>query len=99
MSKYEKKNGDIALFEQTNRTNPKAPPWKGTLLWNGEELEVALWPKRDGAMLAGNVQPKRAKGENQPPQNQAMAKYDSEKPKTYPSEDVFGFDEGDQVPF
>lgn len=68
---YERQNGDIAVFYQNNKTNPKAPDYKGTILWNGEEMEIALWSKRDNGMLTGKMQPKRAKGEYQkPPQNQ-----------------------------
>lgn len=55
---YEKKEGDIAVFFQKNKTNDRAPDWKGEVLIDGELKTVALWIKNDG-MLAGKVESKR----------------------------------------
>lgn len=105
---YERSHGDIAVFYQNNKTNPKAPDYKGTVLWNGEAMEIALWSKRDNGMLTGKMQPKRAKGEYQKP---AGAAYDASVKignKTISAkqvvasmrDDVFGFGEDeDLVPF
>ena len=61
MSTYQKKDGDISVF--TNQSdNANAPSWKGNLLLNGVEYQVALWRKQGakGEFLAGNVQVNRS---------------------------------------
>lgn len=91
---YERKDGDLVLFKQTNRTNPKAPEFKGTLLHHGVEWDVAVWEKREGMMLTGNMQPKRAKGEYQkPPHTQPAPK----EYKVIEDSDPFGFES--ELPF
>jgi hypothetical protein len=63
MSTYQKKDGDISVF--TNQSdNANAPSWKGSLLLNGVEYQVALWRKQGakGEFLAGNVQVKQQRG-------------------------------------
>lgn len=92
---YQRKDGDIVMFKQVNRTNPKAPEFKGTILWNGVEYDVACWEKREGMMLTGNMQAKRAKGENQPyvPQSQPAPK----EYKIIEDSDPFGFES--EIPF
>lgn len=58
---YEQRLGDIAIFQETDKKNDKAPDWKGTMVVPegakpGDKMEVALWRKGDkGTMLAGSV--------------------------------------------
>ena len=76
MSNYQKRDGDISVF--TNHSdNANAPSWKGNLLLNGVEYQVALWRKQGtkGEFLAGNVQVKQ-----QPSPN--SAEYYAGKPKS-----------------
>ena len=42
---YEPKHGDISLFRNEKRTNDNQPTIRGTLHWNGEKIEISLWPK------------------------------------------------------
>ena len=49
---YEKKDGDISLFEN-KKTNDRQPDWKGELLLNGVTYDVALWSRRGGTILSG----------------------------------------------
>ena len=68
MSNYQKKDGDISVF--TNHSdNANAPAWKGNLLLNGVEYQVALWRKQGakGEFLAGNVQVKQQTAERPAP--------------------------------
>jgi len=51
---YEKKDGDISLFEN-KKTNDRQPDWKGDLLLNGVTYEVALWSRKDGTILSGTA--------------------------------------------
>jgi hypothetical protein len=63
---YEQREGDIAIFQEREKKNPKGPDWKGTALINGQKMEVALWMKGDkGTMLAGSIKPAREAGERQ----------------------------------
>ena len=65
MSTYQKKDGDISVFTN-NSDNANAPSWKGNLLLNGVEYQVALWRKQGakGEFLAGNVQVKQQPSPN-----------------------------------
>lgn len=63
---YEQREGDIAIFQEREKKNPKGPDWRGTALINGQKMEVALWMKGDrGTMLAGSVKPVQERGERQ----------------------------------
>jgi hypothetical protein len=66
MSTYQKKDGDISVFNN-HSDNANAPSWKGNLLLNGVEYQVALWRKQGakGEFLAGNVQQKQQTVERQ----------------------------------
>lgn len=56
MSKYEQKEGDIAIFmEKTVEGN--RPQWTGKALIDGKERDVSMWIKSD-TMLAGKIQDK-----------------------------------------
>lgn len=51
---YERKDGDIVIYEERNKKSDKAPDWTGTVLIEGVEYRIALWHKgRNGTMLAG----------------------------------------------
>ena len=62
---YEQRPGDISVFSETEKTNERAPDWKGSMIVPdgvkpGDKLEVAFWAKGDrGTMLAGSVKPPR----------------------------------------
>jgi hypothetical protein len=62
---YEQRPGDISIFAETDKTNERAPDWKGSMIVPdgvkpGDKLEVAFWAKGDrGTMLAGSVKPPR----------------------------------------
>lgn len=45
MSKYEQKEGDIAIFLEDLEGN--RPLFKGTALVDGQKRDIALWPKKD----------------------------------------------------
>lgn len=67
---YEKREGDIALF-QNKKADPsnKQPTMKGDLLLNGITYEVACWTKltRDGdKFLAGNAKVKQSQTAEKP---------------------------------
>ena len=49
---YEKRDGDISLFEN-KKTHDRQPDWKGELLLNGVTYEVALWSRKGGTILSG----------------------------------------------
>ena len=51
---YEQREGDIAVFRNDNKTNEKAPDWKGTAVINGQKMAVAFWEK-NSRMLAGSI--------------------------------------------
>lgn len=55
---YEKKEGEVSLFENDKQGNDKRPDLKGTALIDGKEYEIALW-KRESAkgmkFLAGSI--------------------------------------------
>jgi len=65
---YERKDGDFVLFKNDRKTNPKAPDYKGTILINGEELELAAWKKegKNGTFMAGSAKPKQERGNRRP---------------------------------
>ena len=93
MSTYQKKEGDISVF--TNQSdNANAPSWKGNLLLNGIEYQVALWRKQGakGEFLAGNVQVKQ-----QPSAN--SADYYAGKPNAESHNNLNIQDNGNDLPF
>jgi len=51
---YEKKDGDISVFRNETKTG-RQPDFRGELLLNGVNYEVALWERRDGDILSGTV--------------------------------------------
>lgn len=58
MSKYEQKEGDIAIFKVKD-VKGNHPQWTGRALIDGKEKDVSLWIKGDsGTMLAGQIKPK-----------------------------------------
>ncbi|MDO9334960.1 MAG: hypothetical protein Q7T61_01035 [Caulobacter sp.] len=86
---YEKKPGDIAIFKEKNKTNDRAPDWKGDLITpSGEKLQIALWLKSD-TMLAGKVEPPRQREERQ---------QEVSPPRDQPRE-AFTADLDDEIPF
>ena len=93
MSTYQKKDGDISVFTN-NSDNANAPSWKGNLLLNGVEYQVALWRKQGakGEFLAGNVQVKQ-----QPSPN--SAEYYAGKPKAESHNNLNIQDNGSDLPF
>jgi hypothetical protein len=93
MSTYQKKDGDISVFTN-NSDNANAPSWKGNLLLNGVEYQVALWRKQGakGEFLAGNVQVKQ-----QPSAN--SADYYAGKPKAESHNNLNIQDNGSDLPF
>ena len=93
MSTYQKKDGDISVFTN-NSDNANAPSWKGNLLLNGVEYQVALWRKQGakGEFLAGNVQVKQ-----QPSAN--SAEYYAGKPKSESHNNLNIQDNGNDLPF
>lgn len=57
---YEKRDGDIAVFKETDKKNEKGPDWKGEALIDGKKYEVAFWARGGkGTMLAGSIKPAR----------------------------------------
>ena len=83
---YEQKPGDIAIFQERDKRNDKAPDWKGTLLTpDGQKLQVALWRKSD-TMLAGRVEQPRRNDDANPRQE-----------RTYASRETAPLD--DEIPF
>ena len=92
MSNYQKRDGDVSLFANNNAT-PNSPYWKGNLLLNGVEYQVALWRKQGakGEFLAGNVQVKQ-----QPSPN--SAEYYAGKPKSESHNQQF-IPNGSDLPF
>lgn len=61
MPPYDKRDGDVAVFKNTRKTNPKAPDYKGDALVNGVVMEVGLWLKKDkngNTFLVGTIKPK-----------------------------------------
>jgi hypothetical protein len=58
---YEQRAGDISVFMERDKKNPKGPDWKGSYTDdNGVKWEVALWAKgSNGTMLAGSIKPAR----------------------------------------
>jgi hypothetical protein len=59
---YEKRDGDISVFQDKKKTNDKAPDWTGTALMDGIEYRVAFWQK-SATMLAGKIEIARKKQE------------------------------------
>ena len=44
---YEKKDGDMVIFANSNRKTEKHPSLTGELLLGGTTYDIALWPKPD----------------------------------------------------
>jgi len=63
---YEKRDGDISVFQDKKKTNDKAPDWTGTALMDGIEYRVAFWQK-SATMLAGKIEIARKKQDDAPP--------------------------------
>jgi len=54
---YEQRPGDISVFKEKTKTNPKAPDWRGTYTdQDGIKWEVSFWDKSP-TMLAGSIKP------------------------------------------
>ena len=43
---YDNPEGSGAVFFQANKKNDKAPDWKGKFVWQGQELELAMWERK-----------------------------------------------------
>jgi hypothetical protein len=68
---YQPKDGDGSLFQNDRKTNDKQPDYRGKVLWNGQELEIAGWKKSTQAgkpWLSLKVQEKRQKPDDVVPQ-------------------------------
>ena len=54
---YEKKEGDFSLFPNNRKTKDNQPDWRGSILINGEERELAAWTKSGskGSFLSGKL--------------------------------------------
>jgi hypothetical protein len=59
---YEKRDGDISVFQDKKKTNDKAPDWTGAALMDGIEYRVVFWQKSP-TMLAGKIEIARKKQE------------------------------------
>lgn len=69
---YQRKDGQGALFQNDKRGNSARPDWRGDVLLNGVEYEIAAWDKqtRGGKdYLSLSVKPKQARQERQQPQS------------------------------
>jgi hypothetical protein len=56
---YEKKNGDIAVFKNKNKTKETQPDWTGDALIDGTLYRVSFWDKSP-TMLTGKIDKKDA---------------------------------------
>jgi hypothetical protein len=84
---YEQREGDIAVFRNDNKTNERAPDWKGTAVINGQKMAVAFWEK-NSRMLAGTIKiDTYVKGEG------------AAKPETVASSKASDDIDEDQIPF
>lgn len=45
MADFEMKDGDMAIFKNKDKKEPKHPDYKGKMMVNGEVLDIALWVK------------------------------------------------------
>jgi hypothetical protein len=52
---YEKRDGDIAVFKERNKTNERGPDWSGDALIDGVTYRVAFWQKST-TMLSGKIE-------------------------------------------
>lgn len=75
MSKYEQKEGDIAIFKVKDHQGNR-PEWTGRALINGKEMDVSLWVKSP-TMFAGQIKDKWVPDNSQ-----------QDAPQTEPSNDV-----------
>ena len=68
MSTYQKKDGDISVFNN-HSDNANAPAFKGNLLLGGVDYQVSLWRKQGakGEFLAGSVQVRQQSAERPAP--------------------------------
>lgn len=54
MPQYDRKDGDIVLYQERDKKTDKSPDWTGTVLIEGVEHRIALWERGGrGTMLAG----------------------------------------------
>jgi hypothetical protein len=74
MAGYEPKPGDVTLYKERDKTNDKAPDWKGfalvTIPDNAKpgdtvRMEIAVWNKGNyGTMLGGKIsEPRKPQGD------------------------------------
>jgi hypothetical protein len=55
---YEKQDGDFIIFDnRESNQNPKAPDFKGSVVLNGIDYEIAAWENRNGGWR-GSIKPK-----------------------------------------
>lgn len=45
MSEYQMQDGDITIFKNKDKKEPKHPDYRGKMMVNGEIKDVALWVK------------------------------------------------------
>ena len=45
MADHISQEGKGVFFQQKNKKNPKAPDWKGQILYKGETIRLAAWTK------------------------------------------------------
>ena len=43
---YDNPEGSGAAFFQANKKSEKGPDWKGKFIWQGQELELAMWERK-----------------------------------------------------
>lgn len=54
---------NTATIWPNRKTKDSQPDYRGTINWNGEEIEIALWEKQSSGgkdFLGGTVKPKQA---------------------------------------
>jgi uncharacterized protein (DUF736 family) len=76
MSKYEQKNGDVAIFKNSDKSGQQ-PDYRGNLTTpSGEKLEIALWiseSEKGTKYFSGKVQEPYKKEETQPTEKDEVA--------------------------
>jgi hypothetical protein len=95
MSSYEQKEGDIAIFYQSKKTNEKAPDWTGKCLVDGQEKKISLWYKND-TMMTGKIQEPYNGGNGGVPVGRTDAVRSASRPPAPPQQDD---DLEDDIPF
>jgi hypothetical protein len=64
MAAYEMKDGTGTIFpNKYHEEGDTKPHWKGEVMWRGEKIEIAMWPKRGtkGEFLSAKLQEPREK--------------------------------------